>query len=471
MRYLLLIALLVTCPAPATASGGTDSLVETHRIRIVNSVDGPVQVSADSGDSYLTVGRVSRPATSCVQGFAASIYARDGCVAAVAVHAIRVRARSMRGRDGAIPQVFSVIPKEFAKPGGDFGTVEIAGASGIYTDIPAGTAIFRNLAPYVGNPAFLEKGRRLRPLPENYTPSPGDVIVITAQIQRRRPREITFDNRRGGSVEAVYTDSREKIAIVERPVRGVGRFDATEYTGVGLVNTIHTGVITVSTAAVSAGRPNRGEPRGGFQILPSRHAARIGWIPQYMVIAPLTHNSNALEGSPPLFSGHIGLAYDPSSEEGSFVFDVRTDRDERWRPLSELLGKRDDALAHYLGRGISQIRLRFPRYSDGWAGKELIRSANAYVKARYGDKPASQGVLSFAMSTGDLTNVSFVSLFVDGTFRGMRSTAPFVFTVDTRKLPPGEHCVEMRASSGAGAVLKSAREWFYTLSDQSAGAG
>ncbi len=442
-----------------------DDLKEIYRIRVANEVDGPVQVSLDQGKSYATMGRVTHPATDCTRGFAASRYAQAGRVAAVAVHAIRIKAGSVPGPDGSVSLVFSIIPREFSPGGSAFDTGEVAGASGIYTDIPTGTAIFRNLSPLVGNPVYLESRGVLKLLPPGYRPSVGDTLVIIAMVHERRPNELIFENRKGGKVEAVYKDSREVIASVERPVLGVGRFDATEYTGVGGINTNHTGVITVSTAPLL--KKGTEEPRGGFQILPSKHAVHIGWIPQYMVVGPSTPDSPALEGAPMLFSGYIGLAHDPESAGNSFRVDVRVG-DSDWRPLSALTGKHDKALLDYAatGKPVSHIRLRLPEYSPDWLDKQIRSAADAYVRAKYGNKPPARGVLNFSLAGADTRGVRFASFYVDGQFRGISSTAPYSFSIDADSLLPGEHRVEIRASNEAGAVVKSTKQWFHTVSDR-----
>lgn len=458
MRRLLLL-LAAICMLSRTADASVRDLTEIYRIRIVNEVDGPVQVSLDQGKSYATLGRVNRPATTCIQGFAASAYARNGTVAATAVHAIRVKAGSI-GKD--IPQVFSIIPKEFAVRGGSFGTGEVAGGSGIYTDIPAGTAIFRNLSPYVGNPVFVQTGRTLRALPPDYKPSPRDTLVIVVEEHDRRPTEIIIENRRGGRVDAVYGDGREMIATVEYPVRGIGRFDATEYTGVGAINTNHPGVVTVSTAPLP-GPLDSSEPRGGFQILPSKHARRIGRIPQYMVVAPVADDSPPLEGAPVLFSEYIGLAHDPSTPSRSFLVDARMGGTE-WRPLPALVGKKDDALA-----AVSHFRLRFPERSAESLERHVRASVEAYLRSKYGKKPPSTGILTFSLPNADLEGARFASLYVNQEFKGISSTPPFSFSIDSGKLPPGEHCVEIRGSNEAGVVVRSTKQWFYTVQDTAKG--
>lgn len=451
-RVTVLLAALRVLSGAAAAPA--QDLTEIYRIRVVNAVDGPVQVSLDRGNSYVTVGRVNRPATKCIQGFAASAYAKPGTVTATAVHAIRLKAGTI-GKD--IPQVFSIIPREFAVPGATFTTGEVAGSSGIYTDIPSGTAVFRNLSPLVGNPVFLETKVALRPLPTGYVPSVGDTLVIVVQEHGRRPDEIVFENRTGGRVEALYADRRDTIAVVERPVLGVGRFDATEYTGVGAVNTNHPGVITVSTAPLLS--KAKVEPRGGFQILPSRHAQRIGWIPQYMVVAPPPARSLPLEGAPLLFSEYIGLASDPASPANSFRVDVRVGGGD-WRSLPTLLGRKDDAIS-----SVSHVRIRFPARSAEWLGRQLLAARDDHLRRKYGGRPPAKGMLEFALSAGDSGSVRFASLYVDGEFRGISSASPFSFTVDAGKLSPGEHCAEIRGTDDAGAVVRSARQWFYTADD------
>lgn len=432
-------------------------LAETCRVRVTNSVDGTVQVSLDKGKSYLTVGRVTRPATRCTDGFAASAYAEAGRITATAVHALRVKSPSSSGT----PQVFSIIPREFAVPGVGFGTGEVAGASGIYTDIPAGTAIFRNLSPLVGNPVLIEKDGGLQILPLNYRPSPGDILVILVEVHEDRPDELVIENREGGSVEAVYPDHSEVIASVEQPVSGVGRFDATEYTGVGCVNTNHPGCITISTAPVLGNGKGVTEPRGGFQILPSRHASRIGSIPQYMVVRPASPDAPPLEGLPLLFSEYIGLASDPVSLANSFRVDIRVGTGD-WQPLPSMLGKDDHALTDLSGGGVMYIRLRFPDRSGKWLEHQLEIASDDYLRRRYGGRPTS-GVLTVSLQGSDLTEVRLASLSVDGQFRGLSTAWPYTFSIDTAKLPEGEHSLEIRGVDDTGVMVKSSRTLFYTV--------
>src|SRR5690606_9535393 len=110
-----------------------------------------------------------------------------------------------------------------------------------------------------------------------YKPEAGDVLLISVAFPPNAPRSLVFENRKGGAVTAAHGDGSEaRIGTVTQPVRGVGRFDGTSYTGVGSLNTNHPGVITVSTAPAVRTDKEEGAPperRGGFMISPSTHVA------------------------------------------------------------------------------------------------------------------------------------------------------------------------------------------------------
>ena len=79
-----------------------------------------------------------------------------------------------------------------------------------------------------------------------------------------------------------------------------GRFEGTEFTGVGRIRANHPGVICISTSKEGK--------LGGFQIIPARHAQVLsevyGPLDQWMVVGP------DLEGSEPLFRGHLRPSYE-----------------------------------------------------------------------------------------------------------------------------------------------------------------
>ncbi len=436
---------------------------EIYRIRIENRNEGAVGVSIDKGNSYVSVGRVTRPATDVARGYSASKYAQEGKIAAVAVHGLHIKVGTIQEKQGATPLVISILPREFDQTPKGFGG-HTAGRSGIATNIPTGTAIFRNLAPFVGNQVFLEQRGNLRQLPSGYTPHLGDILVIIVNLSERYPKEIIFENKTGGKVEAVYEDSVEAVAIVERPVRGVGRFDATGYTGVGRINTNHTGVITISTAPLVNG-PKDGadvETRGGFMIQPSRHAREAGDFPQACVVGPTSENNQWLEGTAPLFSGCLGLAYDPQSDENSFIVDIQCG-DNVWRPLPPLVGKQDRALENLPGIGlpVTHIRIRLPGYDQEWIKRQLKESFLAYKKTVEKNVPTITGKITLSFDTSGLADVQFVALFIDGKCKAVSSVPPFTFEVDTSKLSYGEHVLEIKALDYSGKPIKTVTKRFF----------
>ena len=385
LTTLFTIILLVISAVCASSA----EMRELYRIRIVNLAHGLVSVSPDGGGTYLPVGSVTRPAIKTVPGYPASIYASPGTVTATAVHAIWIKVSGERESSRENSQIFSILPREFAVSPKGFGG-HIAGLSGICTDIPTGTAIFRSLSPFVGNPVYRIVGGRMVTLVDNGPPAEGDVFIIVVSIPVRYPTEITFENRVGGKVEAVYPDGKETIAKVERPVVGVGRFDATGYTGIGRINTNHTGVLTISTAPIAKGEKDGSsvETRGGFMIQPSRHARSSCIDLQVMVVGPVSSGDSWLEGMPPLFSGYIGLADDGG--ENRFYVDVKTNI-SGWMPLPTLIGKRDYALMKLPnGAGeVTNIRLRFPKLSPEWIKAYLEKYSREYLQRQNSFSPGA----------------------------------------------------------------------------------
>lgn len=363
IRRLVTILFVLCWAVPSSA----DQAREIFRIRVENSAGGRVRVSIDQGKSFTTVGHVRRPAVSLQKGFSASAYTPVGTVAATAVHGIRIRV----GTASRTPMTISLVPSEFASVPSGYGG-HIPYGSGIYTNIHTGKSIFRNFAPFVGSPIKLERDGRPVDLPKGWKPVRGDVLVVICYLPQPYLREIEFENRKGGAVTARYDDGREeRIATVLQPVAGVGRFDAASYTGVGLVNTNHGGVITIGTSPISHSTLPEGkgkERRGGFQIQPSEHAKTQYAMPQSMVIAPID-GEYPLEGQPPLFLGCIGLAYDPTDTACSFRAEVRL-RGGPWQSMPEAVGKVNDALSRL---GVTAIRLLFPRYDQEFLARSLAR--------------------------------------------------------------------------------------------------
>ncbi len=453
--------LMLLCAVPTSAA---DGMRELYRIRVVNAVGGPIQVSADGGLTYSNLGRVRVAATMSIEGFAASVYADPGKVAATAVHGIRIKVAGSKGCAPVDSKIISIIPSEFASTPKGFGG-HIAGSSGIYTDIPTGEGIFRNLAPFVSNPVFLDLGNRLAALPAGYVPSVGDVLLIVVQIPVKYPEQIVIENRAGGSVQAVYKDGSEVVAKVESPVTGVGRFDATGYTGTGRINTNHTGVITIATAPIAHGaRDGSGiETRGGIMIQPSRHSRNVPHGGEVLVVAPAKDGDAWLEGAPPLFCGYIGLADDSSN---SFYVDVKTSSSD-WISLPPLVGRAEDALTKLPGGlgSVSHIRIKFPDLNERWVRAELDGYSRKVYEAKKADAEKKGTIvkanISIRLDTADSANTEFASYYLDGEFKGISNNPPYSFQINTTELSAGEHMAEIRATDSQGTVVQHTTKSFF----------
>ncbi|MDH7601058.1 MAG: hypothetical protein QHI38_02815 [Armatimonadota bacterium] len=438
---------------------GAASAEEAYRIRVENFQGGLVQVSLNGGASYWTVGKVTRPATARIVGFAAASYTASGTVAAIATHGIRIktgRAALALGK-AQIPFIFSIVPRQFAKLPSGYGG-HAPHCSAVITDIDAGHSIFRNQSPYVGNPVYLERRGKLEPIPEDYLPKIGDVIVIRVERPVDPPKWVEFRNEVGGAVSAYFEDGRKiQIARVVRPVRGVGRYDGTTYTGVGAINTNHAGVITISTAPRMPTETKEGgfpETRGGFMIQPNRHAAeQRETSPQVMVIGP-SDESAGLEGSPPLFSGCINLYYYPEKAECSYRVQVKID-DGDWEDLPCLVGKIDNAFEaaalqeHFakIGKprvirtGVTALRILCGNLDRTLLAKDLAAEARAYtMRSKTAKTHGLSGVVSIGPE-GFLKAPCIVNMYVDGRLVSSANEWPYRFTWDTQSVPNGWHSV------------------------------
>jgi hypothetical protein len=88
-RWLPAVALSLLAAIPVLAA--PPGLRETHRIRIGNRKGAAVEVSLDGGRTWVTIGRVVKPATDSAAGFAALAQASPGCVAAISRDGITIR--------------------------------------------------------------------------------------------------------------------------------------------------------------------------------------------------------------------------------------------------------------------------------------------------------------------------------------------------------------------------------------------
>ena len=204
LLFCLLLCLLLICGLLPGYALETPPLfpafpqVETHRIRIVNAEDGAIQISDDVGKTWHLIGRVTVPATQSLPGYSAAGYAQPSTLSAVAVHGLRIRVGDFSVSD---PLLINILPREFAQTPNRFGG-QVSGQSGIYTTIPVGTSIFRELSPFVGNPVERENGPGggLSSLPLNYRPQVGDILQIIVLAPKNPLTQVFFQNKPGGEV-------------------------------------------------------------------------------------------------------------------------------------------------------------------------------------------------------------------------------------------------------------------------------
>jgi len=472
MRFRVLFSVILLLAVSACLAADFPA-AEVYRIRIENRAGGLVQVSLDQGRTYSAIGRVKVAANARTIGFAASSYIPNGTVAATAVHGIRIKTGQFT--EGVVgkaqkPLMFSLIPAEFSEIPKGYGG-HIPRSSGIMTHIYSGHAIFRNLSPYVGNRVFTEQNGSLAPLPEDYTPIVGDTLVIVVKRPDRMPIEVDFENRAGGGVTVHYEDrSSEVIAQVDRPVRGVGRYDGTSFTGVGAVNTNHGGVLTISTAPVCPPGSHEGGPvetRGGFMIQPYYHVSeqREGAV-QVMVIGPRDKSKPVLEGAPPLFDGFINLADFPARPDCSYRAQVKIDNGD-WEKVPKIVGKVNDAFtpaylkSYFAGlgksrdvkEGVTAIRLLFPRYDAGLVASDLKRETDAYMARAISSGTKPRGGTICISPKKQLSGI--VSFLVDGRAVFSTSSRPCTFAWDSTEYSNGFHTVDIVGEDGA--VVESAQ--------------
>ena len=467
MRFVLLFSFLFALlPFSASAHEMPPTFapfaqVESHRIRIVNSVDGAIQISTDQGQTWHLIGRVTAPATQSLMGYSASGYAQPGTVAATAVHGLRIRVGDLDTPD---PLLINILPKEFSQTPTLFGG-HVSGLSGVYTNISVGTSIFRELSPLVGNPVFLESGlgSGQTPLPLNYIPHEGDVLQITVLQPANPLTEVFFDNVAGGDVRVTYADGTKRLLThVVKPVVGVGRYDGCSYTGVGAINTNHDGVITVSTAPVTTSPLFEGtgeERRGGFQIQPAFHNAQGdgAGAPSVLVVGSRKKPPTPeMEGTPPLFYGFFDLGWGIDQPKHSWRMEVQR-RHGPWKLMPTLIGSLPLALAD-----VTALRLVRDSAPDTSWREAQVRIAEkeyavlALADARAGKSLIERGEVTFSASAPD-RRTAFVAFYLDGQLRGITNTAPYSFNWNSADVPDGEYVIEAQAEDANNQPLSSTR--------------
>jgi hypothetical protein len=353
---------------------------EVFYIIIENKRDGAITVSQPDGGGNPSaggqvLGHVLAPVTQInPKGFTASGWAVPGTVCATAVNAIHIDTDHDYAAGHGV--IFTLCPLEFA----DFNPKDYKSyfnkSSSLFTDIPAGTAIFGGQwAPLVGSKLLLAPGgdmAKCTPVATGYIPKDGETLVIRVERRKYNPEWIEFENSFGGLiwVKEIGLDAYP-IGQVLKPVVGVGRFLGSQYAGIGRIRASHPGVLCISTSPEGT--------IGGFQIIPRDHSmspemtfARIKT--QWMVVGPLWALDPSWEGLPPLFTDYFYPAFTPALNADGTIndevtgakvfldrFTVRArysdaDNPEEYIPIREA-----DLIDNYAFKTLTHLRVYFPR--------------------------------------------------------------------------------------------------------------
>ncbi|MBI5399394.1 hypothetical protein HZB07_02080 [Candidatus Saganbacteria bacterium] len=352
--------------SPAVKNDNPPFFQELYRLKIVNQVDGSIEVSSDGGFSWQLLGHVLYPTEKISQGgFAAAKWVDGGQVAATAVNAIHIKT----GQLDKDKTIFSILPREMLQSE-TYSRPYNSPNSSIYTDITAGTEIFGGgQAPYVGNQVFLTRfSQPMVDLPDSYIPKIGDTLIIVVDRPLPLPKEIIFENRFGGHITLTAINGSQRIiGEVLRPVSGVGRFAGGVYASPGRIRANHPGVIDVSCAP-------RGSV-GGFQIVPALHGQEMGYVKlktQWLVIGPVSSSEHSLEGIGPLFKYFIQPNYTPDALQtadwqekllGRYLVQVKFAGNNQWQPMPVFALNRSLPLPAWADTAldkVSHIRILFP---------------------------------------------------------------------------------------------------------------
>lgn len=414
-------------------------------ISLENKVNGVVRASLNQGRSWVTLGRVVKPGKGAVRAFPASKWGKIGTIVAISSYALHIKVSE--------GEVFSILSKEMSSIPQGFGG-QPPGEAGILTDIKTGTLIFKDLAPLVGSKVYIREGYTLKELPNPYSLKGDEELFIIVE-GKELPQGVVIENRKGGNAYVISQGGRLPFGKVEKPVTGIGRFDGTEFTGVGKINTVHPGALTVSTVPAEGVRFDD-RLSGGFQILPKENAGDgyFSTSPPYLIIAPLTGN---LAGQFPLFDGTIGL-WDFDGK--GYMVEASWDG-VKWEEFPVLKGKIDDLSAYlekvYKGKhkGIMDfIRIVFPKIDI----KKGIREA---LKRKISEEARIvRGELEVEVRLKG-EGAKIVDLKIDGKLRAVKNFPPYILSVDTSGLTDGEHIIEVSAKDENGDVLASQSQKIY----------
>lgn len=414
-------------------------------ISVENKPNGLIKASLTGGRSWVTLGKVIRAGKGVAKAFPAVKWGKDGTVVAMSSYAIHIRVNEK--------EVFSIVSKEMMNIPPGFGGY-MPGEAGIVTDINAGTLLFKDISPLLGSKVYLKLGNELQELPQSYSLEGNEELFIIVE-ERELPQGIVIENKKNGNAYVIKEGKRTPFAKVEKALTAIGRFDGTEFTGLGRINTVHPGAITVSTVFADGERFDS-KLSGGFQILPIENTVEeyFSTASPYLIIAPL---ADSLAGQYPLFDGTIGIW---DFEGKGYKVEASWDN-IKWEEIPILRGKIDD-LTTYLEKTfkgkykgtMSLIRIVCPQVSVRNGMKEILKE-NISKVARI-----VRGELEVEIRLKG-EGAKIVDLKIDGKLRAVKNFPPYIFSVDTRGLVDGEHIIEVSAKDENGDVLASQTQKIY----------
>lgn len=191
-------------------------------------------------------------------------------------------------------------------------------AAAIQTDMPTAKGIFGDtLTPFQGNPVYLAVNDDMKPLSAiaKYTPTKGDVFIISVQQLKNMPQTYTFENTYGGFVKARDWQNHETIiGQVLVPVRGIGPLADTAGTGVGRLSSSKNGTLDISVRA-------QGNP-GGFRLVlctedNKEEVTKARFSNSCMVVSEFYASDPSWQGMAPLFMGYLHPRYSEDDFKGA----------------------------------------------------------------------------------------------------------------------------------------------------------
>ncbi len=432
--------------APATLTLPASS-VEAYRLRFANQAGGAIEASSDGGRTWIPLGKVTRPATTTTLYSGVLAIAAAGKVAGVNGDGILVRIPAAKGLLRAVRILAAG---------------EVPSAAALCTDQPARSALFRALAPPIGSEIHLEHPGGTEPLPLDYTPHPGDrlVILVPATVEAETA-SVVIENKAGGEVVLSTPGGiPQPLARVKQPLRGIGRYAGTERGGSGSILSWMPSAVLVATAGLThrSGEGTASEERGGFVIQPADATLQGTTHPASQLLIEAIGQGTTRPIVSRFFAQPAALSSGDPFDLAPTRVEVRIDGGA-WEPMPDLRGTVDvdqlpRALEEALGgkrkvtSGITHLRILFG----------AVRPASLQRRIRLAAAP-----LSGAPQRGTVTitanvmgeGVEFVKFFLNGKLMQITNRRPYAWKWDTTGVPNGEHLVEIQGLDSKLTVISS----------------